>query len=127
MRLSTRPTGMIATLLLGIFLAGSAAADPIADFYRGKAIHLMVGAPAGGGYDVVGRMIATVLGNHIPGNPSVVVENIGAAAGLVMGNTLYKTAPRDGTAIGLPTSAIPLEPRLKLLTRNGGTASFDIE
>src|ERR1700760_141922 len=92
---------------IALFASGQgAAAQSVADFYRGKAIHLMVGAPAGGGYDVVGRMIATVLGKHIPGNPSVVVENIGAAAGLVMANTLYNTAPRDGTAIGLPTSAI---------------------
>ncbi|HWG05150.1 MAG TPA: tripartite tricarboxylate transporter substrate-binding protein, partial [Beijerinckiaceae bacterium] len=109
-------------------LAGSihASAQSVADFYRGKQIRMMIGAPAGGGYDAVGRMIAAVMGKHVPGNPTFVVENIGTAAGLVMANTLYNTAPKDGTAIGLPTSAIPLEPRLKLLTRNGGTASFDI-
>jgi tripartite-type tricarboxylate transporter receptor subunit TctC len=126
MRHLMRCAGFAAFLVLGLFAGGSAGADPIADFYHGKTIRVMVGAPAGGGYDVVGRMIAAVMGKHVPGNPTFVVENIGSAAGLVMANTLYNTAPKDGTAIGLPTSAIPLEPRLQLLTRSGGTASFDI-
>jgi tripartite-type tricarboxylate transporter receptor subunit TctC len=50
-----------------------------------------------------------------------------AASGLVMGNYLYNSGPRDGTAIGLPSNAFPLEPRLKLLSRAGGTANFDID
>jgi tripartite-type tricarboxylate transporter receptor subunit TctC len=56
----------------------------------------------------------------------VTVENLGAAGGLVMANAMYNTAPRDGTTIGMPPSAIPLEPRLKLLTRRGGKAEFDV-
>jgi tripartite-type tricarboxylate transporter receptor subunit TctC len=104
----------------------SALADQTSDFYRGKLVRLVVGAPAGGGYDLVARVIATRLGAHIPGHPNVVVENLGAAGGLVMANALYNTLPRDGTVIGMPTSAIPLEPRLKLLTRDGGGADFDV-
>lgn len=126
-RFFTRYLSFVAILVVGLFAVERAAADPIADFYHGKIIHLMIGAPAGGGYDIVGRTIARRLGAHIPGHPAIVVENIGAAAGLVMANTLYNSAPRDGTAIGLPTSAIPLEPRLKLLSRGGGKARFDIE
>ena len=118
--------GFAAILLLGLFLCASASADSVADFYHGKTIRLIVGSAAGGGYDIVGRVVASRLGAHIPGNPSIVVENMAGAGGLVMANMLYNSAPRDGTAIGLPTNAIPLEPRLKLLTRNGGTAGFDI-
>lgn len=102
------------------------AADPLADFYRGKTLHIVVGAAAAGGYDLVGRIISSRIGLHIPGNPSVVVDNMPAASGLAMANYLYNSAPRDGTAIGLPTNAMALEPRLKVLTRAGGNASFDI-
>jgi tripartite-type tricarboxylate transporter receptor subunit TctC len=126
MRLLVRHLGFVAILVLGLFAPGRAGADPIADFYHGRTIRLMIGASAGGGYDLVGRVVASRLAAHIPGNPAIVVDNIPAAAGLVMTNTLYNTAPRDGTAIGLPTNAIPLEPQLKLLTRGGGNASFDI-
>jgi tripartite-type tricarboxylate transporter receptor subunit TctC len=119
--------GVLAALLVyGLSACSSADADAVADFYHGKTIRLIVGSAAGGGYDIVGRLVATRLGAHIPGNPAVVVENMAGAGGLVMANTLYNSAPRDGTAIGLPTNAVPLEPRLKLLTRNGGTAGFDI-
>src|ERR1019366_100380 len=71
-------------------------------------------------------IVASRIGLHIPGNPSVVVDNIPAASGLVMVNYLYNSAPRDGTTIGLPTNATALEPRLKVLTRAGGAANFDI-
>ena len=102
------------------------AQSSIADFYRGKTISLMVGASVGGGYDLVARLVASRLGAHIPGNPSIVVQNIPNAGGLVMANNLYNIAARDGTAIGLPSNAITLETRLKILTRGGGNASFDV-
>ncbi|HWG05563.1 MAG TPA: tripartite tricarboxylate transporter substrate-binding protein [Beijerinckiaceae bacterium] len=101
-------------------------ADSVADFYRGKTVHIFVGASAGGGYDLVARLIASRIGAHIPGNPNVVVDNMPAASGLAMANYLYNSAPRDGTSLGVPTNAMALEPRLKMLTRAGGTASFDI-
>jgi tripartite-type tricarboxylate transporter receptor subunit TctC len=126
MRPLWRHLGFVAILVLDLLGPGRAGADPIADFYHGKTLRLMIGASAGGGYDIVGRIIASRLGAHIPGNPTIVIDNIPAAASLVMTNTLYNSAPRDGTAIGLPSNAIPLEPRLKLLSRGGGNASFDI-
>lgn len=118
----------VVLVLAGAVLAmpGAFAADSVADFYRGKTLHIAVGASAAGGYDLVGRIVASRIGLHIPGNPSVVVDNIPAASGLVMVNYLYNSAPRDGTTIGLPTNATALEPRLKVLTRAGGTANFDI-
>ncbi len=98
-----------------------------APFFRGKTIRMLIGAGAGGGYDIAGRLVADHMGRHIPGNPSFVVENMAGASGLPMTNYLYNRAPRDGTAMGMPNSGTPLEPRLKLLTRSGGTALFDID
>jgi tripartite-type tricarboxylate transporter receptor subunit TctC len=115
------------TLTATVFAAPTVfAADSVADFYHGKTLHIVVGAAAGGGYDLVGRTIASRLGSHIPGNPTIVVENMPSAGGLTMANFLYNTAPKDGTTIGLPTNATALEPQLKVLTHAGGTANFDI-
>ncbi len=106
--------------------APACAADAIADFYAGKNVQILVGASVGGGYDLVARMIASRLGRFIPGNPKIVVQNMPAAGGLSMANNLYNLAPRDGTVIGLPTNAVALEPRLKILSRAGGVANFDV-
>ena len=127
-RLRRRPYALIAGFALCAVTAAPTAfaADPVADFYHGKTVHIVVGAAAGGGYDLVGRAIATRLGPHIPGNPNIVVENMPSAGGLTMANYLYNAAPKDGTMIGLPTNATALEPSLKVLTHAGGTANFDI-
>ena len=114
------------TFAAGLIAASSALADPVADFYRGKSVRLIVGAAAGGGYDIPARLIASHMGKHVPGNPSFVVENMPGAASLIMTNYLYARAPRDGTAMGMPNNNIPLEPRLKQLSREGGNVSFDI-
>jgi tripartite-type tricarboxylate transporter receptor subunit TctC len=81
-------------------LAGAASAQPIADFYRGKHIFLYVPSAAGGGYDAYGRLVSRHLANHIPGNPTIVVENKPGAGGVTAANYLYKVAPKDGTAMG---------------------------
>ena len=78
------PLAMIA----GIVAAGTALIVPAnvaaEDFYKGKTIRFVVGAPAGGGYDTYTRAIARHLGKHIPGNPAMVVENMdGAGTGLM--------------------------------------------
>jgi len=102
------------------------AAQDAAEFYRGKTIRLIVGAAAGGGYDIPARAIAAHMTRHIPGNPTIVVENMPGATSLIMTNYLYARAPRDGTAIGMPNNNVPLEPRLQILSREGGNVSFDI-
>lgn len=75
--------------------------DPkaIADFYSGKTIRIVVGFAAGGGYDTYARLIARYLGKYIPGNPTIVVENQVGAGSLLAANTVYKTAPKDGTVM----------------------------
>jgi tripartite-type tricarboxylate transporter receptor subunit TctC len=69
-------------------------------FFRGKTIRIIVGFSAGGGYDIYARAIARHMGNHIPGNPVVVVENMPGAASMISANHVYKVAKPDGLTIG---------------------------
>ena len=120
---------MITRLLCAALLAALPAlahAEPVADFYRGKTIDLIIGGAVGGGYDLAGRTVANHLARHIPGNPSIIVRNQFGATSLIMTNQLYNTAKRDGTVIGMPLSNIPLEPRLKLISPDGSNVRFDI-
>jgi tripartite-type tricarboxylate transporter receptor subunit TctC len=83
-------------------LAGiGASAQPAADFYANKTITLVIGADVGGGYDAAGRLMARFLGRFIPGNPTLIVENMPAGGSLVAANYLFNVAARDGTFIGL--------------------------
>jgi tripartite-type tricarboxylate transporter receptor subunit TctC len=112
-----------AMALFGVSGAHELAAQ---DFYKGKSVKLIVGAAAGGGYDVVARLIANHMPRHIPGNPAMVVRNMPGATGLIMTNNLYNVARRDGTVLGMPTSNVPIEPRLRLLSPDGSNIKFDI-
>jgi tripartite-type tricarboxylate transporter receptor subunit TctC len=90
--------GMVAAGACG----GGAAADEVADFYKGKTIVMTVGSDAGGGYDVYARLIARHLGRYIPGNPDIVVQTRSGAASIQATNYIYAVAPQDGTVILAP-------------------------
>lgn len=81
-----------------IFSAGQALAQD--SFYSGKAIKIIVGFSAGGGYDTYARVISRHMGRHIPGNPTMVVDNMTGAGSLISANHLYKAAKPDGLTIG---------------------------
>src|SRR5262245_3722614 len=84
--------------VLGAFAVSSAQAqDNVASFYAGKSIRLVVGIDVGSGYDVNARLLARHLGNHIPGKPTIVVQNQPGAGSAIMTNQLYTTGPFDGT------------------------------
>ena len=85
-----------------------------------------MGAAAAGGYDLAARTLANHMGRHIPGNPKLIIKNMPGATGLIGTNYLYNTAKRDGAVIGMPTSNVPLEPRLKLLSTDGSAVKFDL-
>ena len=96
------------TLLLGLFMASSPArAESVADFYRGKTVNVLIGVGVGGEYDIQARLVARHIGKHIPGNPTVVPQNMTGAGGLRMINYLYNVAPKDGTAIGMVANSFP--------------------
>ena len=90
-----------AVLLVSAVNAPPAAAQSVADFYRGKQITFMVGSSPGGGYDAIARLVARHIVNHIPGNPGVVVQNTPGGGSLTMSNRIYRVAPQDGTVVGL--------------------------
>jgi tripartite-type tricarboxylate transporter receptor subunit TctC len=85
--------------LLTLFL-GSGTAAGADDFYRGKSIRIVVGFSAGGGFDTYARAISRHMGKHIPGSPSIVVENMTGAGSLIAANHVYKVAKPDGLTIG---------------------------
>ena len=69
------------------------------DFYAGKSIDLLIGAPPAGGYDIYARALARHYGQNIPGKPSIIAKNMpGAASGRAAGY-LVNVAPKDGTVI----------------------------
>jgi tripartite-type tricarboxylate transporter receptor subunit TctC len=91
-------------------LAFPAQAQPVADFYKGKSISLIVSTGTGGGYDAMARAIARHIDRHLPGAPTVVVRNMPGAGGITAMNHLYNAAEKDGTVIGLVQNGTPFEP-----------------
>jgi tripartite-type tricarboxylate transporter receptor subunit TctC len=104
---------LLAMLFVFGLLAPAHAQDDVAAFYRGKQVRLIVGTAPGGGYDLFARIVARHIAAHIPGQPTVIVQNQPAAGGLVMTNQLYALGPKDGTAIGVPINGIPTAPLLQ--------------
>ena len=81
----------------------------VADFYRGKTVRIIVGFSAGGGYDAYSRLIARHLGQYIPGNPTVIVDNMAGAGSIIAANHVYNAGAKDGTVIGNISGPIILE------------------
>jgi tripartite-type tricarboxylate transporter receptor subunit TctC len=97
--------------LTGAALMGfgsAAAADEASDFYRGRTITVIVGFGAGGGYDLYARLLAHYLGNHIAGQPNVVVQNMEGAGSVRAANYVYSVAPKDGTVIAAVNQNMPM-------------------
>jgi tripartite-type tricarboxylate transporter receptor subunit TctC len=88
------------------------AAEGVADFYKDKTIAIVMGTGPGGSYDLYGRTIAEHLGRHIPGHPTIIVEHMPGAGGVIAGNHIYSVAPQDGTRI-LLSHALPLVEKLQ--------------
>ena len=84
-------------LSLCLNLASANAQSP---FYQGKTLRIIVGASAGGGYDTYSRTIARHMGKHIPGNPTILVDNMPGAGFLISANYMYRVAKPDGLTIG---------------------------
>lgn len=98
-----------------VLLVGTAHATTH-EFYKGKTFRVIVGFPAGGGFDTYSRAIARHIGKHIPGNPTMVVENMPGAGSLIAANHLYKVAKPDGLTLGTINGGLFLQ---QLLGRPG--------
>jgi tripartite-type tricarboxylate transporter receptor subunit TctC len=107
-----RLLAIVSTFCLCMVLPAGGQED-VGAFYKGKQLRFVVGSAAGGGYDLFARIVARHIGNHIPGNPNVIVQNQPAAGGVVMANQLFAQGPKDGTVIGIPINGIPTAPLLQ--------------
>lgn len=107
--------------LLVVITATSASADPVEDFYKGKTIRVIVGFPAGGGYDLYARSIAEIMGGFIPGKPTIIVQNMVGGGSLVAAKYMFEGAPRDGTALGMLSQALALDAGIQ-----GDKAGIDV-
>jgi tripartite-type tricarboxylate transporter receptor subunit TctC len=111
---------VVAASMIGALGIGAAclAAPPAlaADFYAGKTITFIVGADAAGGYDVYARAIARHLARFIPGNPTIVVENMPGAGSGKAASYIYNVAPKDGTTIAALFPGVMIDPLLQKRT-----------
>lgn len=109
MRANAPAACVLAMSLSGLSIV-AAAADPVADFYKGKTISMVISSGAGGGYDTLARTVARHIGKHVPGNPNLVPRNMPGAGGIVASKHMYTQAARDGTVMGTVMNNAPLEP-----------------
>jgi tripartite-type tricarboxylate transporter receptor subunit TctC len=110
-------------IAVGVFPAlhpasAQTAAPPSADFYKGRSISIIVGFSPGGSFDLYARTLSRHLGRHIPGNPTVIVQNMPGAGSLKAVDYLFSIAQRDGTVMATFNHTVPIEPLL-------GRAKFD--
>jgi tripartite-type tricarboxylate transporter receptor subunit TctC len=103
--------GMQYWLLAFIFFSAPVAAQT--PYYQGKTIRVLVGYPAGSLHDVWGRLVASQLTKHIPGNPATVVENRPGAGSMVAANYIYNVAKPDGLTIGVINAALYFDQLMK--------------
>ncbi len=94
--------------LASLLCVPQACADPIADFYRGKTLSFVIGSGEAGVYDLGGRLMARYLARYIPGNPTLVPQNMPGASSVRAASYIYNVAPRDGTAFGTAQPTIIL-------------------
>ena len=114
---------MVRALIVFLLLtlaASPARSDGVADFFHGRTVTVFIGFTAGGGYDAYGRLLARSMGAHIPGNPTMVAQNMPGAGSLQLANYLYNVAPKDGTAIATFGRGEAMEPLI-----GSGAARFD--
>src|SRR5262245_22026773 len=117
------PARTLTALAAALFMLAplsAGAQDDVAAFYKGKAVTIQVGSDVGGQYDVIARTVARHMGRYIPGQPTVLVQNVPGSGGLKLLNQLYAVGARDGTMIGAGISGTATG---ALLTP--GVAKFD--
>ena len=95
------------------FLAAPAYGDSVADFYKGRTLRIVVGYGPGGSMDTNARLVSRVLSKHIPGNPTIVIQNRPGAGSMLVANTVYNTEPKDGSVIASFSSAQILQQALR--------------
>lgn len=100
--------GLITAVLAAV--ASAAATSPVEaeDFYKGKRIRLMIGNSPGGSYDIAARLVGRNFIRHIPGNPTIVIQNKRGGTGLIAANYVNNIGPKDGTMLANAHQSLPL-------------------
>ena len=93
-------------------LANVARADSVADFYKNRSVSMIIGYSVGGGYDAYARLLARYIGRHIPGEPSIVPQQMTGAGSLRAANYLFSVAPKDGSVLGTFSRSMGIAPLL---------------
>lgn len=110
MTTSHRAGGFAAACVFSVFASLALAQEDASKFYAGRNITIVVGSTTGGGYDFNARAVGRHIGKHIPGSPTIVVQNMPGAGSIVATNHVYNVAPQDGSVIGAVQRPIPFEP-----------------
>jgi hypothetical protein len=114
-----KPTGKSLLIVAALAtLASIARADNVTDFYKGRSVPLVIGFSVGGGYDAYARLLARYIGKHIPGEPSIVPQQMTGAGSLRAANYIFSVAARDGSVFGTFSRSMGIAPLL-------GQAEFD--
>jgi tripartite-type tricarboxylate transporter receptor subunit TctC len=103
---------VLACVVAALTLAAPARAQSVEEFYRGKTVTILIGFSAGGGYDLYARLLARHLGKHIPGNPTVVPQNMPGAGSLKAALNVYSVAPKDGLTLATVSRSVVTDPLL---------------
>ena len=101
-----------------IGLVSIAAVDDVGGFYKGRDVSLIIGYSVGGGYDAYARLLARYIGKHVPGEPSIIPQQMTGAGSLRAANYIYSVAPKDGSVFGTFSRSMGIAPLL-------GQAQFD--
>jgi tripartite-type tricarboxylate transporter receptor subunit TctC len=103
-------TGLSAFAFLRAPVPAEAASEE--EFFRGKQVKIIISGSPGDAYDIYSRVFASHIGKHLPGNPTIVPQNMPGAAGVTSASYVFNVAPKDGTVVGIATTGIPTGPLL---------------
>jgi tripartite-type tricarboxylate transporter receptor subunit TctC len=110
MKRTERQLRTLCCLAALLTFGGVAAAADVADFYKRTNVSLAIGFSAGGGYDAYARLLARYFGKHVPGNPTIVPQQMAGAGSLRAANYIYTVAPKDGSTFGTFSRSIGISP-----------------
>ncbi len=97
-----RLVGVLCAMLAGLAAASlPSGAQAQSEYFKGKTMRFLIGAPVGGGYDVYGRLFTEYYRRHLPGQPTIVVQNMPGGGSLVVGNTIYSQSTPDGLTLAM--------------------------
>jgi len=111
--MGTRRAIIVATIVTAWLGTGVQAGQAQETDFSRKTITIYIGNTAGGTYDLIGRLVTRHLGRFLPGNPTLIAENMPGAGTLRAANFIYSVAPKDGTALGIVTDSIAVEQALR--------------